>query len=53
VGADATVNAGVPLVALGAYLGTWALMSQAGKALQSFMGASAEASSRSSAAVAR
>jgi hypothetical protein len=53
VGADATVNAGVPLVALGAYLGTWAAMSQAGKALQSFVGASAEASSRSSAAVAR
>jgi hypothetical protein len=52
VGADATVNAGIPGVALAAYLGTWALMSQAGKQLQSFMDASTE-SSRSSAAVTR
>jgi hypothetical protein len=49
----AAVNAGVPGVALAAYLGTWALMSQAGKQLQSFMDASTEASSRSTAAVAR
>jgi hypothetical protein len=53
VGADATVNAGVPGVALAAYLGTWALMSQAGKQLQSFMEASTESASRRSEAVAR
>jgi hypothetical protein len=52
VGADAAVNAGVPGVALAAYLGTWALMSQAGKQLQSFMDASTGSSSRSTAAVA-
>jgi septal ring factor EnvC (AmiA/AmiB activator) len=53
VGADATVNAGVPGVALAAYLGTWALMSQAGKQLQSFMEASTQSASRRSEAVAR
>ena len=53
VGADATVNAGVPGVALAAYLGTWALMSQAGKQLQSFIDASTGASAGSGAAVAR
>ena len=53
VGADAGVNAGVPGVALAAYLGTWALMSQAGKQLQSLMDASTESSSRSTEAVVR
>ena len=53
VGAAAVVNAGVPGVALVAYLGTWALMSQAGKQLQSFLDSSAESSATSSAAVAR
>jgi hypothetical protein len=52
VGGDAAVNAGIPGVALAAYLGTWGLLSQAAKQLQSFMDFSTASQSRSSAAAA-
>jgi hypothetical protein len=53
VGADAAVNAGVPGVALVAYLGSWALLSQAAKQLRLFTNSSIESSSKRMAAAVR